>query len=63
MTHNMSSSHEASSSHLIFDEDELLYTQGLNLQTLLFGYFQYFSVLFMFLSSLFRPIIFQKIYL
>ena len=29
-------------------------------ETLLFGYFQYFSVLFMFLSSLFRPIIFQK---
>ena len=39
----------------------LLYTQGLNSQTLLFGYFQYFSILFMFLSSLFRPIIFSKV--
>jgi hypothetical protein len=29
----------------------LLYTQGLNSQTLLFGYFQYFSILFMFLSD------------
>jgi hypothetical protein len=34
----------------------------LNSQTLLFRYFQYFSILFMFLSSLFRPIIFSKIY-
>jgi hypothetical protein len=41
----------------------VLYTQGLNSQTLLFGYFQYFSILFMFLSSLFRPIIFSKIYI
>jgi hypothetical protein len=37
--------------------------QGLNSQTLLFGYFQYFSILFMFLSSLLRPIIFSKIYI
>jgi hypothetical protein len=41
----------------------LLYTQGLNSQTLLFGYFQYFSILFMFLSSFFRPIISSKIYI
>jgi hypothetical protein len=41
----------------------LLYTQGLNSHTLLSGYFQYFSILFMFLSSLFRPIIFSKIYI
>jgi hypothetical protein len=36
----------------------LLYTQGLNSQTLLFGYFQYFSILFMFLSSFFKNIYF-----
>ena len=37
-----------------------VYTQGLNSHTLLFGYFQYFSILFMFLSSLFRQLCFQK---
>jgi hypothetical protein len=41
----------------------IIYTHGLNSQTLLFGYFQYFSILFMFLSSLFRPIIFSNIYI
>jgi biopolymer transport protein ExbB/TolQ len=40
----------------------LLYTQDLNSQTLLFGYFQYFYILFMFmfLPLLLWPIIFFK---
>jgi hypothetical protein len=39
----------------------LLYTQGLNSQTLLFGYFQYFSILFMFLSSFSKIYIFKEV--
>jgi hypothetical protein len=51
---------------LIFDESEwnncfiiYMHAQGLNSQTLLFGYFQYFSIWFMFLSADY----FSKIYI
>ena len=52
---------------LIFDESEwnncfIIYTRS-EFTDFVFGYFQYFSILFMFLSSLFRPIIFSKIYI